>query len=103
MPIRDAFDESYYQLFYLDPNTRAISPVDFDKLGDFVCSYLLYLDQSVSSVLDVGCGLGAWRNVIKRHFPAANYTGVEVSDYVCQRFGWHKASVVDFTRAPGST
>ncbi len=97
MKARRKFDEQYYQKFYLDPLTRAMHPEDFDKLGNFVCGYLHYLEQPVAKVLDMGCGLGLWHNVVERHFPDAVYTGVEISDYVCERYGWHKGSVVDWS------
>ena len=97
MDARTRFDEQYYRQFYLDPLTRAMSPEDFDKLGDFVCSYLQYLEQPVSKVLDMGCGLGLWRTVLERHYPNAVYTGVEISEYVCARYGWQQGSVVNWS------
>ena len=97
MDLRKRFDEQYYRQFYLDPLTRAMGPEDFDKLGDFVCGYLKYPDQPVDTVLDMGCGLGQWRGVVGRHFPNAAYTGVEISDYVCSRYGWQQGSVVNWS------
>lgn len=97
MDLERRFDEHYYRQFYLDPLTRAMGPEDFNKLGDFVCSYLKYLEQPVNTVLDIGCGLGLWSNIVQRHFPQAIYTGVEISDYVCTRYGWQKGSVVNWT------
>jgi predicted TPR repeat methyltransferase len=47
-------------------------------------------------VLDVGCGIGLWRDVVKRHFPQAQFHGVEFSEYLCGRFGWERGSVVDY-------
>ena len=96
MKVRTKFDAPYYRQFYLDPLTRAMSPEDFDKLGNFVCGYLLYLEQPVTKVLDMGCGLGLWQTVLERHFPHAKYVGVEISDYVCEQYGWYKGSVVDW-------
>jgi len=92
-----AFDRDYYQRFYLDPKTRVTDRAALDKLGDFVCGYLRYLPIRVERVLDVGCGIGLWRDVITRHFPAARYQGVEVSEYLCERYGWEQGSVVDYT------
>ena len=100
MKTRQLFDAQYYEQFYRAPRTRAMDPEDFDKLGNFVCGYLHYLEQPVAEVLDMGCGLGLWRDVVERHFPDAVYTGVEISDYACERYGWKKGSVVDWkTRA----
>ena len=52
-------------------------------------------------MLDIGCGTGLWSDVVSEHFPEAEYTGVEVSDYLCRVHGWRRGSVVDF-RARGA-
>lgn len=96
MPRSFSFDAGYYQRHYLSPKTRAISRAAFAKLGNFVCCYLRYLDQPVRRVLDIGCGLGFWRDVLNQQFPKASYTGVELSEYLCQRFGWDQGSVIDY-------
>ena len=90
------FDRRYYERFYLDPKTRVTDPTAIARLGDFVCTYLQYLPIEVSRALDLGCGIGHWRDVLRRHFPAASYQGVEVSDYLCEQFGWQRGSVVDY-------
>lgn len=90
------FDEAYYRRFYFDQKTSVVDPQHVERLGAFVCSYLQYLRVPVLRVLDVGCGIGLWRDVVARHFPAASYHGVELSDYLCGRFGWERGSVVDY-------
>lgn len=90
------FDQAYYQRFYFDKKTSVADPQHVERLGAFVCSYLQYLRVPVLRVLDVGCGIGLWKDVIARHFPAASYHGVELSDYLCGRFGWERGSVVDY-------
>lgn len=90
------FDEAYYQRYYFDKKTSVADPAHIERLGAFVCSYLKYVRVPVRRVLDVGCGIGLWRDVVARHFPYASYQGVEFSDYLCQRFGWTRGSVVDF-------
>jgi SAM-dependent methyltransferase len=90
------FDRRYYERFYFDPKTRVTDRAAIDRLGDFVCSYLHYLPLEVERVLDLGCGIGLWRDVVTRQFPQASYAGVEISDYLCETYGWHKGSVVDY-------
>jgi SAM-dependent methyltransferase len=90
------FDEAYYQRFYFSKKTRVVDRAHIEKLGAFVCSYVQYLGVPVRRVLDVGCGIGLWREVIARHYPRARYTGVEYSAYLCERFGWQQGSVVDY-------
>jgi len=91
------FDEAYYQRFYFDKKTRVIDPAHTDRLGAFVCSYLHYLRVPVARVLDMGCGIGLWQALVARHLPGAQYQGVEYSAYLCERFGWQRGSVVDYT------
>ncbi|GAA4356665.1 class I SAM-dependent methyltransferase [Variovorax defluvii] len=90
------FDEAYYRRYYFDKKTRVLDPHHVERLGEFVCAYLRYLRVPVSKVLDVGCGIGLWRDIVARHFPQASYHGVEFSEYLCGRYGWERGSVVDY-------
>ena len=90
------FDQAYYQRYYLDPKTSVVDPAHAARLGDFVCSYLKYLRVPVKRVLDMGCGIGVWREIVAKHFPAARYQGVEYSAFLCERYGWERGSVVDY-------
>ena len=90
------FDEAYYQRYYFDKKTKVVDPAHVESLGTFVCSYLQYLRVPVRRVLDVGCGIGLWRDIVARHFPGASFHGVEFSEYLCTRYGWEQGSVVDY-------
>jgi 2-polyprenyl-3-methyl-5-hydroxy-6-metoxy-1,4-benzoquinol methylase len=90
------FDSHYYRRFYRDPKTRVTDKRAVERLGNFVCSYLRYLELPVARVLDLGCGLGQWKDVLGRHYPRARYLGVEYSSYLCERYGWEQGSVVDY-------
>ena len=93
---RRVFDKAYYDRFYRDPDTSVATEDSTGRLGAFVCAYLDHLGIEVRNVLDLGCGLGAWRDVIARHYPKARYTGVEISDYLCKTHGWEKGSAADY-------
>lgn len=95
------FDEAYYQRFYFDKKTSVVDPAHAARLGAFVCSYLQYVRVPVQRVLDVGCGIGLWRDAIAQHFPQASYHEVEYSEYLCQRYSWEQGSVVDYAPADG--
>jgi SAM-dependent methyltransferase len=90
------FDESYYRRYYFDKKTKVADRQHIERLGDFVCAYLKYLRVPVRRVLDIGCGVGQWRDIMARHFPQAKYQGVEFSEYLCERYGWERGSVVDY-------
>ncbi|MBM3387595.1 MAG: class I SAM-dependent methyltransferase [Betaproteobacteria bacterium] len=93
------FDEAYYERYYFDKKTSVVDPQHMQRLGSFVFSYLKYLRLPVTRVLDVGCGIGLWRELLAQHFPQASYQGVELSDYLCERYDWTRGSVVDFASA----
>lgn len=65
----DKFDQAYYECFYSYPNLRARERREAERLGDFVCSDLAYLEQPVRRVLDLECGFGLWSDIITRHYP----------------------------------
>jgi SAM-dependent methyltransferase len=90
------FDEAYYRRYYFDKKTKVVDPQHAERLAAFVCSYLKYLRVPVRRVLDMGCGIGHWRDAIGLHFPKASYHGVEFSEYLCERYGWERGSVVDY-------
>ena len=94
------FDRDYYRRFYHDPATRVVDADDVEKLCRFVVAYLEFLDVPIQRVLDLGCGIGLWRDALEDACPNARYTGVEVSPYLCDEYGWRRGSVVDF-RANG--
>ena len=96
MPARSTFDAAYYERFYLDPRTRVAGPLDVEVQARFLCAYLDYLGIGVRRILDLGCGLGRLRDPLRRHFPGAVYTGVEVSEHLCAELGWKHGSAATF-------
>lgn len=97
----EKFDASYYQRYYQDPATRAASPEEQAALVHFIASYLRYLQIDVATGLDIGCGTGAMLRAFNLEFPESAWVGVEVSEYLCSKYGWQQGSVVD-TKAAAS-
>ncbi len=89
------FDAAYYEKFYEDRKTCVSDLAAVRRLARFVAGYVAHLDVPVRSILDVGCGVGHWRTVAAELWPRAKYHGVEVSEYLCDKFGWTHASIVD--------
>jgi SAM-dependent methyltransferase len=96
-PVTDArFDAAYYQRFYRDPKTRVVTPEERARQMALIIAVLKYQEVEVRSILDAGCGLGLARKPLLRAFPEATYTGLEVSEYLCEKYGWVHSSVVEF-------
>ncbi|MFH1754625.1 MAG: class I SAM-dependent methyltransferase [Candidatus Latescibacterota bacterium] len=95
--IRSTFDEAYYRRYYGDPQTAVITKEDVNRLAMFVVHYLAYLHMPVRHVLDLGCGVGMWGDVLSRHDANIVYTGVEISPFLCDKYGWVQGSIVNFT------
>lgn len=82
----DRFDRSYFDHWY-----RRRGFGDRDRLERRV-AYALgatehLLGRPVTSVLDVGCGEGAWQPVLRRLRPGLRYVGIDPSAYAVDRFG----------------
>ena len=94
--MRAQFDAAFYRRFYVDRRTRVSSRAAVARLAAFVAAYLGYLQIPVRSILDAGCGVGFWRAAARDLWPRARYRGLEISDYLCRRYGWTCASIVDY-------
>jgi predicted TPR repeat methyltransferase len=53
-----------------------------------VFAFARYNHIEMKSVLDIGAGIGLWKNWIDKHQKGVQYTGTEVSQVMCKRFGW---------------
>ena len=93
---RATFDAAYYQRFYRNARTRVVDRGSIRRLAAFVVGYVRHLGLPLRSVLDVGCGIGLWRDALRELAPRVTYQGVEASEYLCARFGWTPGSAVDW-------
>jgi SAM-dependent methyltransferase len=94
--MRTKFDKAYYDRFYRNPPTRATNPAAARRQAAFIAAYMNHLDLPHKRILDVGCGTGALLRALGRALPNARLAGVEVSDYLCKRYGWSAGSASDF-------
>jgi predicted TPR repeat methyltransferase len=97
--MRTNFNKAYYDRYYRNPQTRAIAPAAARRQAAFIAAYLKYLELTPNSILDIGCGTGTVLKTLQREFPRATTQGLEVSDYLCSRYGWTQGSIVDFQPA----
>jgi predicted TPR repeat methyltransferase len=61
-----------------------------------------HLERPVRTVLDIGCGEGAWRAALLKLRPKARYLGFDGSEYAIARYGrsrnLHLANFADFAQ-----
>jgi len=82
------YDKAYFDRWYRSRATRVSTHAEVRRkvsLAVTVCEYFLH--RPIRTVLDVGCGEGAWLPHLRALRPRIAYTGIDSSEYVIQRFG----------------
>ena len=81
------FDRAYFEKWYRG-RERVITHSELQRKVAFAVATAEYvLDRPLKSVLDVGCGEGAWFPHLEALRPKAIYLGLDSSDYAVRRFG----------------
>jgi 2-polyprenyl-3-methyl-5-hydroxy-6-metoxy-1,4-benzoquinol methylase len=91
-----SFDQDYYERFYFDPKTAVTNRREMQSRARLIAAYALHTGLSTRRILDAGCGTGLLKSWLKRYLPRAAYTGIEASEYLCQRYGWQRASIESY-------
>jgi SAM-dependent methyltransferase len=80
------YDQAYFERWY-----RARAAAGQADLGRKVAMAVavaeFYLQRPIRSVLDVGCGEGAWRKPLLALRPRLHYQGLDASEYAVRRYG----------------
>jgi 2-polyprenyl-3-methyl-5-hydroxy-6-metoxy-1,4-benzoquinol methylase len=91
-----AFDQAYYQRFYFNRGTAVTSRSEMRARARLITSCVDYVGLPVTRILDAGCGVGLLRTPLLQVLKRASYTGLEFSEYLCQRYGWRQGSIETF-------
>jgi SAM-dependent methyltransferase len=85
---RKQYDKKYFERWYRDSRHAVIQGDLLERRVHLAVSITEYLlERPIRRVLDVGCGEGVWRAILRRHRPSVRYVGVDPSTYVVKRFG----------------
>jgi SAM-dependent methyltransferase len=85
---KKTYDRAYFDRWYRDPRVRVATAAAVARKVHLAVSIAeALLLRRVRSVLDVGCGEGAWRAPLEKLRPGIRYVGVDSSEYVIARFG----------------
>ena len=87
------FDEAYYHRFYENPKTRIYGAKEHANLAQYVFSIARWNDIPINSVLDIGAGIGLWKNWIAKNAKEVEYTGTEVSQVMCKKHGYQHRDI----------
>ena len=80
------YDAAYFRRWYR--GAQATPRADLArKVAMAVAIAEFYLQRPIRSVLDVGCGEGAWRAPLLKLRPRLHYQGVDSSEYAVARHG----------------
>jgi SAM-dependent methyltransferase len=82
------YDRQYFDRWYRHPRHRVHTGESLVRKVKMVLSVTEYLlGRPIRSVIDIGCGEGAWRPILRTLRPAVRYRGFDPSPYVLRRFG----------------
>lgn len=93
------YDADYFKRWYQADQAGGAARLA-RKVALAVASAEYYLERPIRSVLDIGCGEGAWRAPLLKLRPRVQYLGFDSSAYAIHRYGrsrnLHMAKVADF-------
>lgn len=93
------YDQAYFDRWYRSGGIGGPQRLA-RKVALAVATAEYHLERPVRTVLDIGCGEGAWRAPLLRLRPKLNYIGFDSSEYAVRRHGarrnLHLASFSDF-------
>lgn len=83
-----SYDQAYFDHWYRSPTHRISQKSLLQRKVRLALAMAEYhLGHPVRSVLDVGCGEGAWRAVLLGRRPNLSYRGIDASGYAVARYG----------------
>jgi SAM-dependent methyltransferase len=86
MGTRKRYDRAYFDRWYRRHGIGR--PAEVGRVARYVLATAEHLlERPARSVLDVGCGEGAWREPLKRYRPGLRYEGLDPSVYAVTRYG----------------
>ncbi len=90
------FDRDYYRRFYYNPRTAVTTRREMQARAHLIAAFTAHTGLPVRRILDAGCGTGMLRAPLLRRLPRAQYTGLETSEYLCERYGWEHTVIESY-------
>ena len=80
------YDRSYFDTWYRKGEIGGAARLA-RKVALAVATAEYHLERPIRSVLDIGCGEGAWRAPLRKLRPRVQYLGFDASEYAIARHG----------------
>lgn len=94
-PSTARFDARYYARFY--GRGGAHDRRRISHLATAVHHLAAWWGINVRSVLDVGSGVGMWRDWYTEHHPATRVLSIDISEHACSRWGHRLLDISEWT------
>jgi hypothetical protein len=86
-PMAAAFDAPYFRRFYESRRSRVYGAEQVAHLARGVTGFVQWFGGEIERVLDVGAGIGLWRDWFAAELASTRYRSVDVSEYACEKYG----------------
>ena len=93
MPFSTAFDARYFRRFYESRRSRVYGKVEVADLAQGVTGFVRWFGGDLEKVLDVGAGIGLWKDWFREHLPETRYRSLDVSEYACATYGHERRDI----------
>ena len=89
------FDATYYSRFYGENGAHDEQRIAL--LATAVHNLCAWWGVEIGSVLDVGAGIGMWRDWYRENHPHVRVQSVDISEHACAVWGHELRNIVDWT------
>lgn len=89
----EPFDAGYFRKYYESRRSRVYGREQIAALAQGVTGFVAWFGGELESVLDVGAGIGLWRDWFREHRPNVRYRSLDVSAYACKTYGHERRDI----------
>lgn len=89
------FDSSYYARFYGDNGAHDEEKIAY--LASAVHNMCAWWGINIHSVLDVGAGMGMWRDWYLNNYPDVSVQSIDISEHACKTWNHELRNIVEWT------